>query len=72
MAIWYSFAIMENRNIKLIQLEVSLHFVEKQVDNRDWVARTHADPSTREEARIEAGQKRQEAKKICREIEELM
>lgn len=62
---------MENRNLKLTQLEVSLHFVEKEIDNRDWLARTHADPSIRNEARIEAERKRHEAEEIRRQIAQM-
>jgi hypothetical protein len=60
-----------NRSLKLAQLEVSLCLLEPQIRKHERFARSLADPSQREEARIEAGKKRQEAEKIWRQIEQL-
>jgi hypothetical protein len=62
---------MENRSLKLSQLEVSLILIEREISNRDWMAMHHVDPSQRAEARIEAESKRHEAEEIQQQIEKL-
>jgi hypothetical protein len=60
-----------NRTLTLSRLEVGLHFVEQEINRLEILAVHLSDLTQREEARIEAAKKRQEAEEIRRRIEHI-
>ena len=55
--------------LTLSQLEAHFLLLEPQIKRLDWIARCHADPSQREEARLEAIVRRKEADDLLRRME---
>lgn len=57
-----------SRSLRLARLEVSFCMLEPQIRKHEQLAQSLADPSQREEARIEAEKKRDEAEELLRQI----